>query len=136
MREKKGATFLHLASCPVALFPLFHRNIFTCQSFLCGPLSWTNSKMKCFFCSDDQNASKCAECIIVYCSKHKDYHKPENLKKCLPWKVDKFDVVGRVLKASESVKKGRLIMFDRAFAMGPLMMPACLGVYNLRNKNY
>ena len=58
---------------------------------------------------------------MVYCGIHKIVHRPEKLEKCLPIIVSYIENVGRVLRAAETIKKGQLAMFDKAFTIGNLI---------------
>ena len=76
--------------------------------------------MECFYCNATNQVEKCQECPMVYCGSHKLVHRPEKLEKCLPIIVSFIENVGRVLRAAETIKKGQLAMFDRAFTIGNL----------------
>ena len=100
---------------------------------------------ECFFCQTKNQVEQCDKCPIVHCGQHKVIHQPEKLEKCLPFVVSRIENVGRVLKAAQILKKGQIVMFDRAFTIGknftleyelqtdtqsfsgPIMQPACLG---------
>ncbi len=82
---------------------------------------------QCFLCETHESTEKCDLCPVHFCSEHKEYHRPARVAKCLPWKVGKSDSVGRFLKASNSVQKGQVVIFDKAFTLGPITTPTCLG---------
>ena len=73
---------------------------------------------ECFFCQTKNQVEQCDKCPIVHCGQHKVIHQPEKLEKCLPFVVSRIENVGRVLKAAQILKKGQIVMFDRAFTIG------------------
>ena len=76
--------------------------------------------MECFFCATQSDLKQCSFCDanISFCTRHGDLHRANTLQKCQPFKVETLDVVGRVLKASQDLKKGQLAIFDKAFTLG------------------
>ena len=78
--------------------------------------------MECFFCdSPEENQGDIVECpkcsSVKYCEKHKEIHQPTPVL-CLPFKVDKEEHCGRLLRASKNIKKGQVAIFDKAFTLG------------------
>lgn len=92
------------------------------------------SDKSCFFCATENNLKLCNLCDskIAFCDAHEEYHKlPKTDNVCLPWKVDRLPIVGRILRTSRAVKKGELAIFDKAFSLGPMLLPTCLGCMQL-----
>ena len=76
-----------------------------------------------FSTSVEEDLEICQICQKVnFCKVHAPIHQPKGLEKCLSFKVDTLNEVGRILRASKTIQKGDFAILDKAFTIGKSLL--------------